>query len=71
MERLSDITVPVLILAAEDDRMTPPKYSEYMKEQIKSAALVHIKDAGHLLPMERPDAFNRAVVDFLNNEKLL
>ncbi len=66
MERLPDISVPVLILAGEDDKMTPPKYSQHMKEHIKHASMVNIKEAGHLLPMECPEAFNRAVVDFLN-----
>ncbi len=71
IERLPDIAAPVLVLSAEDDRMTPPKYSEYMKEHIKNATLVKVKDAGHLLPLERPEAFNRAVVDFLKAEMLI
>ncbi len=70
MKRLPDINIPALVLAAEDDRMTPPKYSDYMKEHIRNAVMVLIKDTGHLLPMERPEVFNRAVVDFLKKEVL-
>ena len=71
MEMLPSITTPVLILTAEDDKLTPPKYGLYMKEQINNASFTEIKDAGHLSPLEQPEAFNRAVVDFLRNQKLI
>jgi pimeloyl-ACP methyl ester carboxylesterase len=71
MDKLSEITAPVLVLAGEDDKMTPLKYSQHMKENIKRASMVKIKEAGHLLPMERPETFNRAVVDFLKREMLI
>jgi pimeloyl-ACP methyl ester carboxylesterase len=70
-EKLSSITTPVLILTAEDDKLTPPKYGLYMKEQIKNASITEIKDAGHLSPLEQPEAFNRAVIDFMRNQKLI
>jgi len=70
-EKLSSITTPVLILTAEDDKLTPPKYGLYMKERIKNAYITDIKEAGHLSPLEQPEAFNRAVIDFLRQEKLI
>jgi pimeloyl-ACP methyl ester carboxylesterase len=71
MEKLSAITTPVLILTAEDDKLTPPKYGSYMKEHINNASMNDIKDAGHLSPLEQPEAFNRAVIDYLKKEKLI
>jgi pimeloyl-ACP methyl ester carboxylesterase len=71
MEKLSSITTPVLILTAEDDKLTPPKYGSYMKEHIKNASLNEIKDAGHLSPIEQTEAFNMAVIDYLKKEKLI
>ncbi len=71
MEKLSSINTPVLILTAEDDKLTPPKFGAYMKEQIRNASIINIKDAGHLSPLEQPEAFNRAVTDFLKQEKLI
>jgi pimeloyl-ACP methyl ester carboxylesterase len=70
-ERLSSITTPVFILTAEDDKLTPPKYGQYLKEHIKDASIKDIKDAGHLSPLEQPEAFNRAVIDFLRNKNLI
>jgi pimeloyl-ACP methyl ester carboxylesterase len=70
-EKLSSIATPVLILTAEDDKLTPPKYGLYLKEHIKDASITDIKDAGHLSPLEQPEAFNRAVIDFLRNKNLI
>ena len=71
MEKLSAITTPVLILTAEDDKLTPPKYGSYMKEHINNAFMTDIKDAGHLSPLEQPEAFNRAIIDYLKKGKLI
>ncbi len=71
IDKLSSITTPVLILTAEDDRLTPPKFGLYLKEHINNASIIEIKDAGHLSPLEQPEAFNRAVTDFLKQGKLI
>jgi len=71
VDQLSAITSPVLILTAEDDNLTPPKFGVYMKEHIRNTSMVNIKDAGHLSPLEQPEAFNKAVTDFLKQEKLI
>lgn len=71
IEKLSSITTPVLILTAEDDKLTPPKYGLYMKEHINKASITDIKGAGHLSPLEQPEAFNRAIIEFLMNQKLI
>ncbi|MDP3286262.1 MAG: alpha/beta fold hydrolase [Desulfobacterales bacterium] len=71
IDKLSAIIAPVLILTAEDDKLTPPKFGVYMKEHIRNASMVNIKDAGHLSPLEQPEAFNKVVTDFLKQEKLI
>ena len=70
-EKLSSITTPVLILTAEDDKLTLPKYGSYMKEHITNASIAEIKDAGHLSPIEQPEAFNRAVIEYLKRQELI
>ncbi|MDP3286478.1 MAG: alpha/beta hydrolase, partial [Desulfobacterales bacterium] len=59
------------ILTAEDDKLTPPKYGLYMKEQIKNSSIINIKEAGHLSPLEQPEAFNMAIIGYLKQEKLI
>lgn len=71
MGRLGTITTPVLVLTAEDDKLTLPKYGSYLKEQMKNASIAEIKEAGHLSPLEQPEAFNRAVLDYLKEGKFI
>lgn len=65
MDSLGVITCPVLVLMADHDQMTPPKYSRFLAEHIPGAQLTSIADAGHLSPLEKPEAVNRAISSFL------
>ncbi len=65
MEKLSLIEVPVLVLTATDDNLTPFKYGTFLEKNIKNAKLVNIEDAGHLSPIEKPHKVNKAIRDFL------
>jgi pimeloyl-ACP methyl ester carboxylesterase len=68
IERLSEISVPVLVISAEDDKMTPPKYAGFLEAGIPNATLKHIHDAGHIAPMEKPREVNQAIVEFLDRQ---
>ena len=70
MARLQDIRVPVLIISAEDDKLTPPNYADYLESSIPHAVRAHIADAGHIVPLEKPRAVNRAIIEFLNHHGL-
>ena len=70
MQRLDEIKVPVLVISAEDDKLTPAKYAEFLINNIPKAVRRHITDAGHLMPMEKPDEVNQAIIDFLNRHGL-
>lgn len=63
--RLDEIDLPTLIISADFDKLTPLKYGQYLKDNIKDARLVVIKDAGHLMALERPDQFVSAITEFL------
>ncbi|MFZ5563718.1 MAG: alpha/beta fold hydrolase, partial [Thermodesulfobacteriota bacterium] len=65
MERLSEITVPVLVIGAADDLSTPAKYAVFLADRVPGARLVMIESAGHLAPLEKPDTVNPAIADFL------
>ena len=65
MERLTEIALPVLVLTASEDRLTPAKYGAYLAERIPNSTLVNIEDAGHLSPMEQPEEITRAIRDFV------
>lgn len=68
--KLDDIRTPVLVMTASDDVMTPPKYGEFLAEKIPGARLASVTGAGHLSPVEQPNAVNRTIADFLDERGL-
>lgn len=65
MARLHEIELPVLVLSAEDDQLTPPKYGAFLAESIAGAQREHIAAAGHLAPAEQPEVVNAAIRRFV------
>jgi len=63
--RLSEIRRPALILAGEADQVVPAENARRLAAKLPKAQLQIFAGAGHLCPLERPEAFNRAVLDFL------
>jgi 3-oxoadipate enol-lactonase len=62
---LAAIDVPTLVVVGEDDELTPPAAAEALVGGIPGARLVVVPATGHLSNLENPDAFNRALADFL------
>jgi pimeloyl-ACP methyl ester carboxylesterase len=69
--RLASIRVPVLVISAADDKLTPPKYAEFLAQHIPGSRREHIPDAGHFVPIEKPQAVNAAIAEFLDELFLL
>ncbi len=68
-DRMNDIhriALPTLIICGADDKLTPVKYSQYMKEKIPNARLEVIPDAGHSVMLEKPEELNSAIRSFIN-----
>jgi len=64
-ERLDELTVPVLVVSGDDDRIVPTEESRRLAEEIAGADLALIEDAGHVPHEEQPAAFLEAVGTFL------
>lgn len=62
---LRRIDTKTLIVCGDKDRMTPPKWSHYLKSDIQSSELYFVKDSGHMLPLEKPEALGGVVQSFL------
>jgi pimeloyl-ACP methyl ester carboxylesterase len=63
---LATIACPTLILCGEADQVTPLAWSEEMAAGIAGARLVTIEGAGHMAPLEKPDAFHAALRGWLS-----
>lgn len=64
-ERLGEIRAPTLIVCGREDRMTPPKYSEYLAQNIAGAELHILENAGHMVMLEQATAFNRTLGEWM------
>ncbi|WP_319408508.1 alpha/beta fold hydrolase [uncultured Desulfosarcina sp.] len=67
IDQVSHIHVPVLVLSAVHDALTPVKYANWMAANIDGVRHITIDDAGHMSPIEQPDAFNAAILGFLGS----
>jgi len=62
---LATIDVPTLVIAGEEDVLTPPKEARAMHDAISGSRLELLANAGHLSCIERPAAFNAVLTEFL------
>ncbi|MEY4284512.1 MAG: alpha/beta hydrolase [Pseudomonadota bacterium] len=62
---LPGIAVPTLCLAAEHDQAAPPAVMSRMASLIPQAQSQCLPGLGHLMNLENPSAFAKAVFDFL------
>lgn len=67
-DRLGDIHIPTLVVAADED-YTPVSAKEAYVAKMPRAELAVIRDARHAVPVERPDEFNAVVAAFLARQR--
>lgn len=63
--RLEEVKIPTLILVGEEDTAAIREQADMLVKGIDGARIVRIKGGNHLLNLTSPDAFMRAVVEFL------
>jgi pimeloyl-ACP methyl ester carboxylesterase len=64
-ERLAEISVPTLVIVGELDRPEMLDIAERLEAEIPNARRETIPGTAHVPSMERPDEFDRLVLDFL------
>jgi len=62
---LESIAVPTLVLASEEDTITPTVEMRAFAERIRGVDMLELVRAGHLSNLEAPEAFNVGVEQFL------
>jgi pimeloyl-ACP methyl ester carboxylesterase len=62
---LGSIKCPTLVLVGDGDLATPPDLAKEIAGGIAGARLAIVPDCGHLSTIERPDAVNAALADWL------
>jgi len=69
LPKLSEFTVPTLIMVGDQDDAEIVQRAHLVAREIPGAKEVVIKDAGHMVNMEKPREFNRALASFLRGVK--
>lgn len=64
-ENLSKITPPTLIIVGKKDAPVIHEIANDLEQNIKNSKKVVIENTGHMVNLEKPAEFNRAVIDFL------
>ncbi len=69
LDRVGKIVAPTLVVTGERDRLTPPWIGRELAEAIPGASFHLIEGPGtsHVLPLEKPDDFNKIVLSFLRS----
>jgi pimeloyl-ACP methyl ester carboxylesterase len=66
VNRLAEVNVPTLIVVGDEDRSHVLEMADTLEQGIAHAKKVVIAGTAHHPNMEKPEEFNRAVLDFLN-----
>jgi pimeloyl-ACP methyl ester carboxylesterase len=65
-EGLSNVTIPVLVLAGDHDRVEPPAVlAEHLLPLIPHTTMTVLEDTGHLSPLEVPGQVARQITAFI------
>jgi 3-oxoadipate enol-lactonase len=70
LAELGAVTTPTLVLCGDDDPGTPPAGNMQIARQVPGARYQQIADARHIPMIERSEAFNRIMLDWLSAHRL-
>ena len=69
-DRLTEISIPTLVITGDTDRIVSPQDSEKVSQLISGSQLVVIPQTGHLPNEEKPAEFAKAITEFILKTKI-
>tara|TARA_R110000751_G_scaffold131275_1_gene233438 strand:+ start:25598 stop:26443 length:846 start_codon:yes stop_codon:yes gene_type:complete len=69
-DRLDTVTLPVLVIAGQSDRMVPLETSREMAESFQHAKLVTLEDCGHYMQVEKTRLVAEEISAFLHENMI-
>ena len=67
LDRVAEIKLPCLIFSGAEDKLTVPKFQDFLHEKIAGSRLIRLENAGHALNLEKPEEVNKAIDEFLGS----
>jgi pimeloyl-ACP methyl ester carboxylesterase len=68
---LATLAIPALVVCGREDKVTPPEMSQEAADLIPGARLRWIEGAGHMVPLEQPDALSDELLGLAQRAGLL
>jgi pimeloyl-ACP methyl ester carboxylesterase len=62
---LAKVSVPVVIAQSEHDEFIKREHAEYLARNIPNAEFILLTGVSHFAPLQRPEQFNAAVLEFV------
>lgn len=69
MDRISGISQPAVVITGAEDRMTPPRYAQFLADSLPNAEMHLVSGAGHMVMLEKPQEVTLLLRRFLNNTR--
>jgi pimeloyl-ACP methyl ester carboxylesterase len=66
LQRLSEIAIPTLVVVGDQDVADMIQIASLLAKGIPGSRKVTLPDTAHMIPLERPEEFNRILLDFLH-----
>lgn len=63
--QLGEIRIPTLVICGKDDKMTPPRLSQFLARSIPNAQLALIEGGGHMVMLEYPELIANYISRFV------
>lgn len=64
---LPTISCPTLVLVGDSDQLTPPALAQEIAAGIRGSRLVVVPECGHVTTLERPQAVNKALTEWMES----
>ena len=68
VKRLREIKIPTLVVTGKEDSTVTPARQQALVTGIAGARQLLVERAGHAVPVDQPDIFNRELLGFLREE---
>lgn len=65
--QLRKVACPTAFITGDQDAWSPPEQHAQMQSEVAGSTLTVIPDCGHMAPAERPEAVNRALIEWLTH----
>ena len=65
LESAANVKCPTLIIAGDDDKMTPPRASKTLRDALTNSRIELVEGGGHMMMIERPDQTLETLKNFI------